>query len=215
MGMHIGFIAAKTSVAKLREAFSNNCTDFEIIVSDGNFPSLDAIKVWRKSHGHYVTTGGLEGDLGRDVYVLWQDGPWAIMMEDTYVLPSDEEILAQLSMEFGTVLSFVVETTGGCAYFCCFENGKLRRKIDCVDTDVSSEGDPLPEEADIDISSNYYMDETEALWRAFGLSPFDGPSSRGYQAIGVIDPTDESEQVQPPPSLFKRMTQRIFDVLGR
>jgi hypothetical protein len=92
----------------------------------------------------------------------------------------------------GTVLSFVVESAGGSAFFWCAKDGKILRKISNSDTDVALEGNPLPEEKGIDVS-NYYMDETESLWKAFGLSPYEVmSSSEGCEAICVIDHTDYS-----------------------
>ena len=53
-------------------------------------------------------------------------------------------------------------------------------------------GKALPEEAGIDVD-NYYMDETEALWAAFGLSPYDAmKGAAGCEAISVVDRTDYS-----------------------
>jgi hypothetical protein len=102
--------------------------------------------------------------------------------------------LKDLSTHLGIVVSFVVETAGGCAFFWCFDGGKLRRHISNNDTAVSMKGDPLPEEAGIDIG-NYYMDEAEALWQALGLSPFqEMPTTVGCQAICVVDRTDYGKQ---------------------
>src|ERR1022692_3234048 len=162
MGMHIGLIAAKASVAQFRMAFSHAWTKFEIVASNDNFHDANALWAWKKSHEQFVSAAKwTKDDPGREVYAFWRDGPWAIMTDESYTLASDEESLKILSDALGTVLSFVVETAGGCAFFWCFENGKLRRKISNADADITTEGDCLPQEAGIDIS-NYYMEETEA-----------------------------------------------------
>jgi len=192
--MHIGLVAAKTSVARLRKAFSRAWPRFEIVASEENLPDANAMWAWKESQEQFVSAADWTKDNpGREVYVFWQDGPWAIMMDESYTLASDEEGLRILSTQIGTVLSFVVETAAGSAEFSCFENGQLRRKISNNDAGTSTEGEPLPQETGID-TSNYYMDESQALWNAFGLSPYDEmPTLAGGQAICVIDRTDYGE----------------------
>ena len=191
MGMHIGLVAVRTSVAQFREAFSRAWPQLEIVASDDFLPDANAMWAWKEAQEKFVSAADWsEDDPGREVYMFWQDGPWAVMADHSYVLASDDKGLKNLSTLHGTVLSFVVETAGGCAAFACFENGRLRRKITNNDADISTEGEPLPEETGIDVSG-YYMDETEALWRALGLSRYDEmPTSVGCQAICVIDRTD-------------------------
>jgi len=192
MGMHMGLVAAKTSVANFREAFPRTWTKFEIVAMEDHLPDANAMRAWWKSHERFVSGADWTMDNpGKEVFAFWQDGPWAVMLDCSYVLASDDDRLKDLSNLFGAVLSFAVETAGGCAFFSCFENGQMRRKINNINADVTSEGEPMPEEAGIDISK-YYMDETEALWKAFGMdSDMEGePTQQGYQAICVIDHTD-------------------------
>lgn len=191
MGMHIGLIAVKGSVAKFRDAFNRTWPQFETVASAGSFPDANAVWAWKESHEEFVSAANWSRDKpGKSVYVFWPDGPWAIMMDPDYTRATNEEGLQRLSAQVGTVLSFVVESAGGSAFFWCVQDGKILRKISYSDTDVSMEGNPLPEEKGIDVS-NYYMDETEALWKAFGLSPYDVMStSEGCEAICVIDHTD-------------------------
>src|SRR3990172_1007268 len=128
MGMHIGLVAAKTSVARLRKAFSRAWPRFEIVASEENLPDANAMWAWKESQEQFVSAADWTKDNpGREVYVFWQDGPWAIMMDESYTLASDEEGLRILSTQIGTVLSFVVETAAGSAEFSCFANGPLLR----------------------------------------------------------------------------------------
>ena len=191
MGMHIGLIAARTSATRFREAFSRTWRRFEVVESVEHLADADEIENWRESHEQFVSAANWSRDNpGREVYAFWQDGPWAVMMDGSYTLATDEAALRSLSNEFGTAVSFVVETAGGCADFWCFEQGDLRRRISNADGKVTTAGDPLPQEAGID-TAHYYMDETEALWKAFGLSPiYDNPTSHECQAVCVIDRTD-------------------------
>ena len=148
---------------------------------------------------------------GTEVIAFWQDGPWALFTDGSYVLPSDDERLATLSTRFPTVLSFIVESASGSAHFACFERGKCRRKIANTDREVAVEGDPLPEEAVIAIA-HYYMDESERLARAFGLSSLeygDGISTwKDFSAICAIDRTDYAPLKLGAPAPVEAAKQR-------
>jgi hypothetical protein len=191
MGMHIGLIAAKTSAAQLREAFLRTCPQYEVTASADQLNGADAVEKWRDAHAQFVSAADWSrDDPGRSVFVFWQDGPWAIFMDESFVHAAAENTLAALSTHLGTVISFTVETAAGCAFFYCFENGRLRRSISNLDTEMATEGEPLPEEVGINVGG-YYMQETEELWRAFGLTPFQNlPPPTECQAICVIDRTD-------------------------
>lgn len=203
MGMHIGLVAAKTTVPRLRDAFLRAWPSYQLAESADHLKDPQEAEQWQKAHARRVTAAQWGPDNPEKmVFVFWQDGPWAAFMDESYVLAMDEPALVLLSGELGTVISFAVETAGGCAFFRCFENGQLRRSIDNSDGKMTSQGDPLPQEAGID-TANYYMDETEQLAHAFGLVPFDRmPTSSDLQAISVIDKTDYGEVIKtaaPPP----------------
>lgn len=191
MGMHIGLVAVKTSSAQFSEIFSHVWTNYEVVTTADKFNDANAMWAWKETNEKFVSAADWSKDNpGKEVYFFWQDGPWATMMDESYTLAADEENLKILSSQVGTVLSFIVETAGGCAFFMCFENGILRRKISNNDSEITTEGDPLPEETGID-TSNYYMNETESLLKAFGLSPINEmPLSEGCRAICVTDRTD-------------------------
>ena len=110
----------------------------------------------------------------------------------------------EVERSVGQVLSFIVESAGGCAEFWCFENGTLRRSIQDEGAVTDTHGDPLAEEAGID-TSHYYMTETEALWKAFGLSPYEAmASSVKCQATCVIDRTDYGDLFSTRPKGAKK-----------
>jgi hypothetical protein len=154
MGMHIGLIAAKTTVDTLREEFGRAWPEFEIVERATDFDNVDAIWAWKDAQEEFVSAADWSIDHpGKSVYVFWPDGPWAMLFDETYVLASDEDGLEEMSQRLGTVVAFIVETSGGSAYFSCYRDGKLQRKISKSDTSVEFEGEPLPEEAGIDISA--------------------------------------------------------------
>lgn len=194
MGMHIGLIAIKASVPKFREALAQACPQLEVVSAADNLPNLEAIWNWKEAHEKVVTAADWNPDNpGKIVYLFWPNDPWSILIDEEYVLASDEQVLKTLSHQVGQVLSFVVESAGGTACFSCFQDGKLLRSVTNADGDLRLEGTPLPEEHNINMA-DYYMEETEALWEAFGLKPYEVmQSATGCEAICVVDHTDYSE----------------------
>jgi hypothetical protein len=191
MGMHLGLVAVKTTVPLLREAFFRTWPHFELVIANDDLADGDAVSKWQQTQQKPGSAMG--------VFAFWQEGPWAVLLDPTYVLASDETALKSLSAEFGTVASFVVETTSGSAFFCYCVNGSLRRKISNDDSVLSTAGEPIPEEAGLDVS-RFYMNETEALWTAFGISPYQAMDGAvRFQAICVLDRTDYSKLVPDRP----------------
>ena len=200
MGMHIGMVAARCADKALRDAFGIAWPIYEVVESADALPNADSLWAWKESHERFVPASEwTRENPGRDVFLFWQDGQWAVMMDPSYTLAADKEGLEKLSSQVGEVLSFIVESSGGFAAFMAFGDGRLRRSINNADGAVEVEGHALPEESGIDIS-NYYMDETEALWRAFGFSGLGKmPTDVGCQAICVIDRTDYGEDASVNP----------------
>jgi hypothetical protein len=194
MGMHFGLIAAKAPLSEFRTAFSETWPDLEVATSADGFATVDDIWSWKSANERFVSARSwTKENPGSEVYVFCQDGPWAVLLDFSYVLVGDEKALQKLSSRFNSILSFIVETTGGCAYFWCYESGHLLRMIQNIDGESSSSGEALLQEKDIDVGS-YYMEETEQLMQAFGLSkPEDLPVAATAVAIATIDRTDYSQ----------------------
>jgi len=194
MGMHFGLIAAKANLSEFRAAFSETWPALEVAASADGFSNADEIWSWKSANERFVSAREWTKQYpGSEVFNFCQDGSWAVLMDFRYVLAADEEALEKLSTRFGSVLSFIVETAGGCAYFQSYESGKMRRAIENLDGEMNSSGVSLPQEEGIDVGS-YYMDETEQLMRAFGLSmPEDLPVVATAVAIATIDRTDYTQ----------------------
>ncbi len=194
MGMHFGLIAVNAPLSEFRAAFSETWPKLEVTASADGFGSTDDIWSWKSANERFISAKDWTKETpGTEVYILCQNGPWAVLMDFTYVLAGDEAALQKLSSRFGSTLSFIVETTGGCAYFWCYESGQLRRMIQYANGESKSSGTALPQEKDINVEY-YYMDETERLMQAFGLSKPENllvPSTA--VAIATADRTDYSQ----------------------
>ncbi|HWA28166.1 MAG TPA: hypothetical protein VG734_21120 [Lacunisphaera sp.] len=191
--MHFGLIAVKASVSEFRAAFPETWPGLQIAASADGFRNADEIWSWKDANERFVSAANwTKENPGSEVHVLCQDGPWAVLMDFNYVLAGDEKALQHLSARFGTALSFIVETSGGCAFFWCYESGRLRRMINGQDGEVTSSGERLAQEAELP-ADRYYMDETEQLMRAMGLSrPDELPVVPTAIALAVIDRTDHA-----------------------
>ena len=203
MGMHIGLVAVQASVSDFKNAFAEVWPKFEIVATKDGFASEDEIWAWKDANERFVSAADwTKADPGQEVYVICQDGQWAVLMDFSYVLATDEKALGQLSERFGSVVSFVAQTTSGCAFFWNYESGEMKRSIQSVDGEAELAGEVLAQEAGIDIE-HYYMDETEQLMLAFGLSKLDQllvPATA--VAIAIADRTDYSDlhvEAKPKP----------------
>lgn len=193
--MHYGFVAVPTTVQALERGFATVWPRYQM-KERAELPSLDGWFDWKRQNERFVAAGDWTPEnSGLEVLGLLQDGGWAVLLDTSHVLATDSQALMQLSTSFGRCLSFVIETGGGCASFAAFRQGLLERSIDSVDGEVRTQGEPLPEEAGLDIGS-YYMDETESLQQRFGLSAFTSAPPVSVIALAVVDQTDYSEQLR-------------------
>lgn len=199
MGMHFGLIAARATSTQLRDAFLQSFPEYQVIDAK-EFSDAAAMESWSESQKEFVSAANWSKERpGKTSFMFWQDGPWAAMWDDGYVHSADEQKMADLSTRLGVVLAFVVESTSGCAFFACYDGGRQIRMINNGDGEMTTEGNALREEAGVNIEQ-YYMDETEALMKAFGLSPLEQmPVSNGCLALIAIDRTDYS-QLQTTPN---------------
>lgn len=190
--MHFGIVAVKADVAQFIEAFTTAWPHHEPSTRV-TLSGLEALDAWMRATQRDVYAASWSVDNpGTDAFGFWQDGGWAVMLDPGYVRASDGDALAVLSERFGLALSFVVETTGGCAFFDAHERGHRIRRIQSIDGEVKTDGERLPQEAGLPESS-YYMDETERLQVAFGITPLDRLSGDApVSGAAFIDRTDYS-----------------------
>lgn len=210
MGMHLGMVAVKADVAALVDAFTCVWPDYEP-KADAQLSGLDALWNWMEANARKVSSRAWSPDNpSTDAFAFWQDGPWAVLFDADYTLAGDDAALAALSKRFGMALSFVIETSGGCAFFSAFRDGRRVRQLSYSNSTLTQEGERLPEEAGLP-TMQFYMDEFEKLVAAFGLrTPYDMPEDAPVQGRAYVNRTDYSAQraarvtaagpATPPPS---------------
>lgn len=196
MGLSFGLMAVRAPVALLIEAFPRVWPEFEIIRAQTGFSDAAAALRWMGDNAKFVSARDWHVDNpGTQCLLFAQEGEWATMWDPTYTLSGDEKALKNLSLLHPTVLSFLVESSGGCAFFWHYRSGSLRRAIINDGLATKHEGEPLPQEKGID-TSRYYIKETEALMDAFGLSFIERYGSlASATAVAVADRTDYSRQL--------------------
>jgi hypothetical protein len=190
LGMHFGILAVKAEVDQLMAAFPTVWPRHEPTART-SLAGLEALDAWMRATQRRVTAAAWSLDNPAiDTFGFWQDGEWAVMLDRSYVQASDRRALAALSERFGLALSFVIETSGACAFFDAFAQGRQVRRIQSIDGAVASEGDRLAQEAGLPAAS-YYMDETEQLLRAFGITPLGQlPAEHPVAGAAYVDRTD-------------------------
>jgi len=190
LGMHLGIVAVKAQVGQLMAAFAA-CWPRHEPTARASLAGLEALDAWMRATQRQATAAaGSADNPGIDTFGFWQDGEWAVMFDPSYVQASDPRALAALSERFGLALSFILETSGGCAFFDAFEQGRRVRRIQSIDGTVASEGERLAQEAGLPAAS-YYVDETEQLQRAFGLTLLEQlPADHPVIGTACIDRTD-------------------------
>jgi len=176
--MHFGIVAVRAQRDALVDAFAaawphHGCR------ARVTLAGLEALSDWMRATQRQAA----EAREPVDVFGFWQDGEWAVMFDPSYAQASDRRALATLSERCGLVLSFVVETAGGCAFFEAFDGGRLLRRIQSIDGALQAEGARLPQEAGLP-EDHYFEDETRRLQRAFGLAGITAKQFPGeYEAI--------------------------------
>jgi hypothetical protein len=204
MGMHFAVVAVPAGLEEFRRAFAATWPNHEPGRTRTGFTNYQDVWDWSEENKNvvYANDWSLKNP-GSEVYLFYQDGPWAVMVDPSYVLASDEQGLSSLSSRFGKTLSIVIETTGGCANFDYYEQGVARRSVQYMDGEMKSEGERLPEERGLD-KNTFYMNEVEQLMTAFGLSQIGDESvAPRIQAVELIDRND-----------YTRSNAKIMEDLG-
>lgn len=194
MGMHLGMVAVKADVAELVDAFTRVWPAYEP-KADAQLSGLDALWNWMEANARKVSSRAWSPDNpSSDAFAFWQDGPWAVLFDADYTLAGDDAALAELSNRFGIALSFVIETSGGCAFFSAFHDGRRVRKLSYSNSTLTQEGERLPEEAGLP-TTQFYMDEFEKLIAAFGMrTPYGMPEDAPVHGRAYVNRTDYSAQ---------------------
>ena len=204
MGMHFAVVAVPAALEEFRRAFDAAWPNHEPGRTRTGFTNYQEVWDWSFENRKVVYAKDWSPENpGSEVYLFYQDGPWAVMVDPSYVLASDEQGLTSLSSRFGKTLSIVIETGGGVANFDYYEQGVARRSVQYMDGAMKSEGERLPEERGL-AEDSFYMDEVEQLMTAFGLSQIGDESvAPRIEAVELIDRND-----------YTRSNAKIMEDLG-
>jgi hypothetical protein len=143
----------------------------------------------------------LQGDSPEEVKAFCTDGSWSVLIDFSMLMVADDDKLEALSERLGRVVVATTQGTAGFAQLLVFERGRLVRGITGADGKVDTQGEPLPEERDLDLSS-FYLDEIETLWQRFGMTSFLDGIAGPFVAVHVEDVTDYD-------TLFREATREM------
>jgi hypothetical protein len=115
---------------------------------------------------------------------LWQDGDWAVVVDDDFLINTSEPALEALSLAFGHVLGVFLDESGESIEFVSYRQGAIERHINQGDGELLVQGEPLANEAGIPFDSLYHGG-AERLWRSFGLSGFAAAWSQPLRVLAV------------------------------
>lgn len=212
MGMHYSLVAVPAAMEDLARELTAVWPQYPIVARE-TLSSLDAWSDWKRGTERFVPAADWTPDNpGVEVHALLKDGVWAVLLDTGHVLATDADALSQLSHVFGRSLSFVIETASGFASFAAYRQGRLERSIESVEGQVTTQGEPMPEEAGLDLGQ-YDMAETEALQQRFGLNAFTSAPPSVVLGVAMTDSTDysaQSQQMVAVPAVKKRAWWKLW-----
>lgn len=180
----------------LREHFLEIWTEFRVVETSPVFATYDELFDWAAPRAE-----SLQGESPEEVMAFCTDGAWSVLIDFSMLMVSDDDKLEALSERLGRVVAATTQGTAGFAQLLVFDQGRLVRSITRVDGNVETQGEPIPEERDLDLSS-FYLDEIETLWQRFGMSSFLDEIAGPFVALHVEDATDYD-------TLFREATREM------
>lgn len=183
--MSNALVAAKTDRDRLQEAFLTAWDNLRLVERSPEFRALEEMYAWGKPRSR-----SLGSPDSNEVFALWQDGSWAVMLDFSMCLSTDEDRLGKLSERLGLVALALTQGTSGTAIFQLYEGGKLLRGIESCDGRITTRGEPIPAEEGLDAGTRFYIDEIEEVWLALGMTSFWAGDKVPMVALHVLDTTD-------------------------
>ena len=195
MSFSYSYIAVKSSILELQNAFFVAWPTFEVAEPPQEFPCWDEAYAWA-----IPRCGYLKGTHPNDVKFLFRDNQWSVLADISLCMASDQESLAELSRRLGSLVVATTQGTAGFAQLLVFEAGKEIRSITGEDGHTVKKGDALPHEADIP-PEHFYLDELDTIWQRLGLSSFLSSDPKGpVVALHVLDRTPYPQVAPAQPS---------------
>ncbi len=120
-------------------------------------------------HPHVEDFGA---DAGHNAWYIWRVGAWAILGDLDLKLPHEDEGLAALSKKYGEAVAVAIDETFGLAVFTLYEKGKLRRRVELNEGEISFDGRPISAEVGHRVE-NFDEMEADRIWQTYGLPTFE------------------------------------------
>jgi len=163
MSYSTSIIAARTTPQLLRDAVANAWPNLRIVDEAAGLQNLEEFFEWSRSRN--------------EAKAFYQDGEWAVLFDPEMTMCGDAEPLASLSKSLGKVFVGTTQGTSGFAEIIVLDGGREIRRITYVDEELTESGEPLPEEAGLDVA-DFYMAANEEIAARLGIRSFWGEDIR-------------------------------------
>lgn len=101
---------------------------------------------------------------------IWSNGTWTVICDPEMVDIMEEDMIEDLSLKLkAKVFTLLIHNTSGTYEFACYEEEKLRHFQLFEGVVVENEGEPLPEEASLNINEKITEQDLIALAANLGL----------------------------------------------
>jgi hypothetical protein len=123
--------------------------------------------------------------------VVWFDNNWTIIEDLSFILSSEEDVLAQISQTFSTpVFSMQTQGTSSCYSF-TYSDIELKRSFSVCDGEVLEDfGTPLTQEKNYKIGENTFYDDIHGVAKQFGIN-WDNAKNIDKFTIKTLDNSEE------------------------
>ena len=179
MGRARSALAARTSTDELVKTLASACGVKN--VSQESFDDFyDCVTFCRENSEE------LGGPEGRDAWIVWQVGEWAVASDLSMAFTREPEHLTAASQSLGEVVCGAIDTDYEFAYFCLAKGGDLKRLLILEDDEVTDEGFPIEAERGRHLT-DFGDEEAERLWVSYGLPTFDFDPEDGHFVCYVVE----------------------------
>ena len=123
--------------------------------------------------------------------VVWFDNNWTIIEDLSFILSSEEDVLAQISQTLSTpVFSMQTQGTNSCYSF-TYSDIELKRSFSVCDGEILEDfGTPLTQEKNFNINENTFYDDIYGVAKQFGVN-WDNAKNIDKFTVKTLDNNEE------------------------